>query len=231
IVFLVLLILEAVGVIDISNFGKYEVTGPGAGDWFDVLVANHVPREIGKSCLTPLIGMRGGVAGDFTITMTGDESYMMIGSGMAERYHRRFFDMVPLPDGTGFEVATPRIAGFNVAGPRSREMLAGLTDADLSNEGWRFMRSRRIAVGGVDCLAIRVSFTGALGWELHCAVDDPVVLYETLLEAAAAHGGGPVGGRAHGALRIEMGYGTWGREYTQDDWPQEAGLHGLIKLD
>ena len=101
---------DAVGVIDISNFGKYEVTGPGAGDWLDALVANHVPREIGKSCLTPLIGMRGGVAGDFTITMTGDESYMMIGSGMAERYHRRFFDMVPLPDGTGFEVATPRIA-------------------------------------------------------------------------------------------------------------------------
>ena len=185
---------DAVGVIDISNFGKYEVTGPGAGDWLDALVANHVPREIGKSCLTPLIGMRGGVAGDFTITMTGDESYMMIGSGIAERYHRRFFDMVPLPDGTGFEVATPRIAGFNVAGPRSREMLAGLTDADLSNEGWRFMRSRRIAVGGVDCLAIRVSFTGDLGWELHCAVDDQVALYEILLEAAAVHGGGPVGG-------------------------------------
>ena len=222
---------DAVGVIDISNFGKYEVTGPGAGDWLDALVANHVPREIGKSCLTPLIGMRGGVAGDFTITMTGDESYLMIGSGMAERYHRRFFDMVPLPDGTGFEVATPRIAGFNVAGPRSREMLAGLTDADLSNEGWRFMRSRRIAVGGVDCLAIRVSFTGDLGWELHCAVDDQVALYEILLEAAAAHGGGPVGGRALGALRIEKGYGSWGREYSPEYWPQEAGLHGLIKLD
>ena len=222
---------DAVGVIDISNFGKYEVTGPGAGDWLDALVANHVPREIGKSCLTPLIGMRGGVAGDFTITMTGDESYMMIGSGIAERYHRRFFDMVPLPDGTGFEVATPRITGFNVAGPRSREMLAGLTDADLSNEGWRFMRSRRIAVGGVDCLAIRVSFTGDLGWELHCAVDDQVALYEILLEAAAAHGGGPVGGRALGALRIEKGYGSWGREYSPEYWPQEAGLHGLIKLD
>ena len=222
---------DAVGVIDISNFGKYEVTGPGAGDWLDALVANHVPREIGKSCLTPLIGMRGGVAGDFTITMTGDESYMMIGSGMAERYHRRFFDMVPLPDGTGFEVATPRIAGFNVAGPRSREMLAGLTDADLSNEGWRFMRSRRIAVGGVDCLAIRVSFTGDLGWELHCAVDDQVALYEILLEVAAAHGGGPVGGRALGALRSEKGYGSWGREYSPEYWPQEAGLHGLIKLD
>ena len=222
---------DAVGVIDISNFGKYEVTGPGAGDWLDALVANHAPREIGKSCLTPLIGMRGGVAGDFTITMTGDESYMMIGSGIAERYHQRFFGMLPLPDGTSFEVATPRIAGFNVAGPRSRKILAGLTDADLSNEGWRFMRSRRIVVGGVGCLAIRVSFTGDLGWELHCAVDDQVALYEILLEAVAALGGGPVGGRALSALRIEKGYGSWGREYSPEYWPQESGLHRLIKLD
>ena len=222
---------EHVGVIDISNFGKYEVAGPGAGDWLDRLVANHVPREIGKSCLTPLIGMRGGVAGDFTITMTGDDRYMMIGSGMAERYHRRFFDMVPMPDGTAIEVATPRMAGFNVAGPRSREMLARLTDADLSNDGWPFMRSRSISVGGVACLAIRVSFTGDLGWELHCAESDQLALYDALLSAAAAHGGGPVGGRALGALRIEKGYGSWGREYSPEYWPQEAGLHRLIKLD
>ena len=226
-----MMLREHVGVIDISNFGKYEVAGPGAGDWLDRLVANYVPGEIGKSCLTPLIGMRGGVAGDFTITMTGDDRYMMIGSGMAERYHRRFFDMVPMPDGTAIEVATPRMVGFNVAGPRSREMLARLTDADLSNDGWPFMRSRSISVGGVACLAIRVSFTGDLGWELHCAESDQLALYDALLSAAAAHGGGPVGGRALGALRIEKGYGSWGREYSPEYWPQEAGLHRLIKLD
>jgi len=226
-----MMLREDVGVIDISNFGKYEVTGPGARDWLDRLVANHVPREIGKSCLTPLIGMRGGVAGDFTITMTGDDRYMMIGSGMAERYHRRFFDMVPMPDATSIEVATPRMAGFNVAGPRARAMLGTLTDADLSNEGWPFMRSRSITVGGVACLAIRVSFTGDLGWELHCAESDQLALYDALLSAAAAHGGGPVGGRALGALRIEKGYGSWGREYSPEYWPQEAGLHRLIKLD
>jgi len=226
-----MMLREHVGVIDISNFGKYEVAGPGARDWLDKLVANHVPREVGKSCLTPLIGMRGGVAGDFTITMTDDDRYMMIGSGMAERYHRRFFDMVPMPDGTSIDVATPRMAGFNVAGPRSREMLGTLTDADLSNEGWPFMRSRSITVGGVACLAIRVSFTGDLGWELHCAETDQLALYDALLEAAAAHDGGPVGGRALGALRIEKGYGSWGREYSPEYWPQEAGLHRLIKLD
>jgi dimethylglycine dehydrogenase len=222
---------DHVGVIDISNFANYLVTGPGARSWLDKLVANHVPGEVGRSCLTPLIGMRGGVAGDFTVTRTGDDSYMMIGSGMAERYHQRFFDMVPRPEGTSLEVATARIAGFNVAGPKSREMLSGLTDADLSNDGWRFMRSRTITVAGVECLAIRVSFTGDLGWELHCAESDQLALYKALLEAAATHGGGPVGGRALGALRIEKGYGSWGREYSPEYWPQEAGLHGLIKLD
>jgi len=222
---------DHVGVIDISNFGNYIIRGPGGRHWLDALVANHVPEQVGRSCLTPLIGMRGGIAGDFTITKTGDDCYMMIGSGMAERYHRRFFDMVPMPTGTSLEVATSRIAGFNVAGPKSRAMLSALSDADLSAEGWRFMRSQTIMVAGVECLVIRVSFTGDLGWELHCAESDQITLYTALLEAAAAHGGGAVGGRALGALRIEKGYGSWGREYSPEYWPQEAGLHGLIKLD
>ena len=222
---------DHVGIIDISNFANYVVEGPGAHGWLDALVANHVPTEVGRSCLTPLIGMRGGVAGDFTITRTGDNGFMMIGSGMAERYHRRFFNMVPLPAGTTLENATPRIAGFNVAGPKSRAMLATLTDADLSAEGWRFMRSQTISVAGVECLAIRVSFTGDLGWELHCAESDQAALYGALIEAASAYGGGPVGSRALGVLRIEKGYGSWGREYSPEYWPQEAGLHRLIKLD
>ncbi|MEC8805467.1 MAG: FAD-dependent oxidoreductase [Pseudomonadota bacterium] len=222
---------DHVGIIDISNFANYVVEGPGAHGWLDALVANHVPTEVGRSCLTPLIGMRGGVAGDFTITRTGDNGFMMIGSGMAERYHRRFFNMVPLPAGTTLENATPRIAGFNVAGPKSRAMLATLTDADLSAEGWRFMRSQTISVAGVECLAIRVSFTGDLGWELHCAESDQAALYGALIEAASEYGGGPVGSRALGALRIEKGYGSWGREYSPEYWPQEAGLHRLIKLD
>ena len=149
---------------------------------------------------------------------------------MAERYHLRFFDMVPLPEGTTLENATPRIAGFNVAGPKSRALLSALTDADLSAEGWRFMRSRTIRVAGIDCLAIRVSFTGDLGWELHCAESDQPALYGALLEAASSHGGGPVGSRALGALRVEKGYGSWGREYSPEYWPG-AGLHRLIKLD
>jgi len=222
---------EKVGVIDISNFANYVVTGSGAHAWLDRLVANRVPVDVGRSCLAPLIGVRGGIAGDFTITKTADKRYMMIGSGMAERYHQRFFDMVERPQDTEVEVATARIAGFNVAGPLARDVLAQLTDADLSGDAWAFMRSATIKVADVECLAIRVSFTGDLGWELHCDEADQAALYDALLEAAKEHGGGPVGGRALGSLRIEKGYGSWGREYSPEYWPQETGMTRLIKLD
>ena len=220
-----------VGVIDISNFANYKIKGSGAADWLNALIANTAPSEIGRSCLTPLIGARGGVAGDFTVTKVADDDYMMVGSGMAERYHQRFFKMVELPTGTTFKAKTDDICGYNVAGPQSRALLERLTNADFSNENFRFMRSKTIEVAGVECLAIRVSFTGDLGWELHCAVDDQARLYTALVDAAKEFGGGPVGGRALGSLRIEKGYGSWGREYTPEYWPQEVGYDRLVKLD
>lgn len=222
---------ENVGVLDISNFANYIIKGPGAIEWLDKLMANRIPTVVGRSCLTPMISVRGGVCGDFTITKVAEDEYMMIGSGLGERYHQRFFQMVDLPDGTSFEIATDRIAGFNVAGPKSRAMLQRMTNADLSNEAFRFMRSQTIEVAGVRCLAIRVSFTGDLGWELHCAESDQLRLYSALIETAKEFDGGPVGGRALGSLRIEKGYGSWSREYSQEYWAHEVGLDGLVKLD
>ena len=81
---------EAVGIIDISNFANYRIKGSGAADWLNALLANNMPKEIGRSCLTPLIGLRGGVAGDFTVTKLAEDEFMMVGSGLAERYHQRF---------------------------------------------------------------------------------------------------------------------------------------------
>ena len=106
-----------------------------------------------------------------------------------------------------------------------------MTNAELTTPAFPFMRSKHIEVAGVKTIAIRVSFTGDLGWELHCAANDQVPLYEALLEAAKACGGGPVGSRALGALRIEKGYGSWGREYSPEYYPQEVGLERLIKMD
>ena len=222
---------QRAGIIDISNFAKYRVSGPGAKDWLDALFANRIPTRIGRSCLTPLIGKRGGIAGDFTVTRLGEAEFWVIGSGMAERFHQRFFRALPLPDGTVFESLTEAMCGFNVAGPLARDLLRRLTDADLSNAAFPFFRSAGITVAGIECLAIRVSFTGDLGWELHCRTDDQSSLYEALLDAGKNLGAGPVGSRALMSLRVEKGYGSWGRDYSPEYWPQESGLDGLIDRD
>jgi dimethylglycine dehydrogenase len=222
---------ETAGIIDISNFAKYEVTGPGAEGWLNRLFANRMPTQAGRSCLTPLIGKRGGIAGDFTVSRPGDQEFVIVGSGMAERYHQRFFQAVPLPAGARFRSVTEEMCGFNVAGPKSRELLQRLTNADLSADAFPFMRSQRISVSGIDVIAIRVSFTGDLGWELHCAAKDQAELYSELLDAGREFSAGPVGSRALMSLRIEKGYGSWGREYSSEYWPQEVGLDRHIKMD
>ncbi|MBT0957656.1 GcvT family protein [Alphaproteobacteria bacterium KMM 3653] len=222
---------ERGGIIDISNFAKYRVTGPGARDWLEALFANTMPKGIGKSRLTPLIGKRGGVAGDATVTRLGEEEFLVISSGLAERYHKRFFDMVPLPEGTKWVSESEGLCGFNVAGPLSRDMLSGLTEADLGAEAFPFMDSRQIEVAGIPVVALRVSFTGDLGWELHCAEAGQAALYSALIEAGQPMGIGPVGSRALMALRLEKGYGSWGREYSPEYWPQELGLERLVKTD
>lgn len=222
---------EKAGILDISNYARFEIKGPGAADWLDALLANRMPREVGRTCLSPLIGRRGGVAGDFTVTKLAEDEFLMIGSGMAERFHQRFFRQVPLPAGTTFRTVTTGMAGFNLAGPLARAILSRLTNADLSNAAFPFLRSARIVVAGVPVTALRVSFTGDLGWELHCRVEDQVALYAALLEAARPFGAGPVGSRALASLRIEKGYGSWGREYSPEYWPQESGLARLIRLD
>ena len=224
-----LMLREKAGIIDISNFAKYEVKGAGAETWLDALFANTMPRQVGRSCLTPLIGKRGGIAGDFTVTRLGPEDFLIVGSGMAERYHQRYFNSVPLPAGTSFASRTEALCGFNVAGPKSRELLQRLTNADLSTAAFPFMGSARIVVAGVEVIAIRVSFTGDLGWELHCAEADQLALYSALLQAGREFGAGPVGSRALMSLRVEKGYGSWGRDYSPEYWPQESGLARLVK--
>ncbi|WP_109464443.1 GcvT family protein [Albibacillus kandeliae] len=222
---------DKAGIIDISNFAKYRVKGAGAEDWLNALFANRMPKTVGKSCLTPLIGKRGGIAGDFTVTRLAEDEFWIIGSGMAERYHQRYFKAVPLPEGTVFESLTEAVCGFNVAGPKSRELLQSLTNASLATADFPFMASRRIVLAGVEVMALRVSFTGDLGWELHCATEDQAKLYAALLEAGKVLGAGPVGARALMSLRIEKGYGSWSREYSPEYWPQEVGLDRLCKLD
>jgi len=222
---------SGVGIIDVSNFAKYEIRGAGAARWLNQVVANRVPTEVGRSCLTPLLSVRGGIAGDFTITMLDEEHFLMIGSGMAERYHRRYFSAVPRPDSVSFQSMTSGWAGFNVAGPSARELLGRLTNDDISNEALRFMRSRQMTVAGLAAKVLRVSFTGDLGYEIYVPEADQQALYQALLHAGEELSVRPVGSRALMSLRLEKGYGSWGREYSPEYWPQEVGLDRLIKLD
>ncbi|APG49059.1 GcvT family protein [Phaeobacter porticola] len=221
---------DRAGIIDISNFAKYRCKGPGAEDWLNAVFANTMPKSVGRSCLTPLISKRGGIAGDFTVTRVAEDEFWIIGSGMAERYHKRFFKEVALPTGTSFVSMTEAMCGFNVAGPKSREILQRLTNASLATEDFPFMRSAMIDLAGIEVLALRVSFTGDLGWELHCKTADQSRLYAALLEAGKPFAAGPVGSRALMSLRVEKGYGSWSREYSPEYWPQEVGLDRLCNM-
>jgi dimethylglycine dehydrogenase len=222
---------SGVGIIDISNFAKYEIKGPGSRDWLDKIVANKVPNKIGFSCLTPLLGTRGGIAGDFTITQLADDHYWMVGSGMAERYHQRYFNSITLPREVSFISKTSEYCGFNIAGPKSRELLARLSQTDFRTDNWKFMHSKKISIVGEEAIAIRISFTGDLGWEVYVKEKNQIKLYEALFEMGSDLKVKPVGSRALTSLRIEKGYGSWGREYSPEYWPQEVGLESLIKMD
>ena len=219
------------GIIDISNFAKYVVRGEKAREWLDAIFANKMPKEVGHSCLTPLISVRGGLAGEFTVTLLNENEYWLFGSGMAERYHKRFFNAVPLTEDVTFESRTENICGFNVAGPSSRDILQLLTSASLNTEDFRFMRSKSIELAGIEVLALRVSFTGDLGWEVHCKSKDQTALYTALVETAKEFDAGPVGSRALMSMRLEKGYGSWSREYSPEYWPHEQGMERLCKLD
>ncbi len=221
---------DRAGIIDISNFAKYVCRGPEAEAWLNAVFANTMPKTVGRSSLTPLISKRGGIAGDFTVTRVAEDEFWVIGSGMAERYHKRFFKQVPLPDGTVFKSKTEAMCGFNVAGPKSREILQRLTNTSLATDDFPFMRSARLELAGIDVLGLRVSFTGDLGWEVHCATEDQARLYDALLEAGKEFGAGPVGSRALMSLRVEKGYGSWSREYSPEYWPHEVGLDRLCKF-
>jgi len=175
--------------------------------------------------------VHGGVAGDFTVTKLADDDYRIFGSGIAERFHARFFKQIPLPEGTEFLSLTDAMCGFNIAGPLARQVLSKLTDTDLSNGAFAFARSKKIEIAGMSCIALRLSFTGDLGWEIYCSEANQAQLFEALIKAVQEQGGGPVGSRALGSLRLEKGYGSWGRDYSPEYWPHESGLAGLIRSE
>ena len=222
---------KSLGVVDTSNFAKYEISGKGAIEWLDKLIANHAPQQDGRTCLTPLLSPRAGLAGDFTIARLSAERLLMIGSGIAEGYHRRIFDQHLPAKNVAFQSLTDAMTGFNIAGPNARELLQSLSGGEFDNAALPFMGNRAIKIDGYDAILIRVSFTGDLGYEIYTAQENQLALYKAIFEKGAAFGIVPVGSRALGAMRIEKGYGSWSREYSPEWRAHESGMARLVKTD
>ena len=220
---------EAVGINEIHNFGKYQVEGPEAEVWLSRLMANRMPRE-GRIALTPMLSPKGRLIGDFTVTRIAPERFHLTASYAAQAFHMRWFEAHLPPAGVFVtNVSLDRI-GFQIAGPRARDVLAAATSADVSNEALRFFDAREIEVGLVPALVCRVSYTGDLGYEIYVDSDHQIALYQALAAAGAAHGMKPFGMRAMMSLRLEKSFGAWMREYRPEYTPAETGLDRFVDL-
>lgn len=219
-----------VGLIETASFAKYSVIGPGATSWLDRVLACRLP-EPGRMTLAPMLKEDGRLIGDFTLANLGKEGYFIVGSGIAEEYHLRWFDrQLPADGSVRLGSRGSELVGLAIAGPRAREVLARVTTADVSANAFRFMDVRRMAIGMTEAIVGRVSYTGDLGYELWFDPAYQIHVFDTLMHAGADFKIRLFGSRALNALRLEKGYGSWGREYRPIYGPLEAGLGRFVAL-
>ncbi len=221
---------EAVGLLEISNYGKFEVTGPGAEAWLAKIMASKVPAP-GRMSLAPMLNERGRLIGDFTVCRLSRERFFLIGTYAAEVYYLRWFERHLPPSGVTVRPCAMEYVGLSVAGPKSRALLQGVVGEDLSSAAFPFMSFRRMDVGMIPALVGRVSFTGDLGYEIWVTTDYQRALYDLLVKAGRDFGLRHIGGRALNALRLEKSFGTWAREFRPIYGPYEAGLGRFIDLN
>jgi dimethylglycine dehydrogenase len=212
-----------VGINELHNFGKYRVTGPGARTWLDRIMAGRVPAP-GRVSLTPMLSPKGKLIGDFTISCLGEEEFRLTASYGSQAFHMRWF-LSHQEDGVSIQNISDSLNGFQIAGPKARDVLAACTRAETD---LGFLDVRRMTVGMSDCIVQRVSYTGDLGYEIYC---DPLAqrqLWTTLWDAGQAHGMVPFGMRAMMSLRLDRFFGSWLSEYSPDYTAAETGLDRFI---
>ena len=217
---------EAVGINETHNFGKYLVTGPNARAWLDRVMAGRVP-QIGRLSLTPMLSHKGRLIGDFTISCLGEEAFQLTASYGSQAYHMRWFEQNEM-DGVTVENVSDKLTGFQIAGPKAREVLAACTRSDIST--MKFMDVRHMTVGMLDCVVQRVSYTGDLGYEIYCDPMAQRALWRTLWEAGQDHGMLPFGMRAMMSLRLDKFFGSWLSEFSPDYTAAETGLDRFISF-
>ncbi|WP_273499194.1 GcvT family protein [Lentibacter algarum] len=217
---------EAVGINETHNFGKYLVTGPNARVWLDRVMAGRVP-QIGRLSLTPMLSHKGRLIGDFTISCLGEEAFQLTASYGSQAYHMRWFEQNEM-EGVTVENVSDKLTGFQIAGPKAREVLAACTRSDVST--MKFMDVRHMTVGMVDCVVQRVSYTGDLGYEIYCDPMAQRALWRKLWEAGQDRGMLPFGMRAMMSLRLDKFFGSWLSEFSPDYTAAETGLDRFISF-
>jgi dimethylglycine dehydrogenase len=217
---------EAVGINEVHNFGKYRVTGKNARAWLDRIMAGRVPQP-GRISLTPMLSHKGRLIGDFTISCLDEETYQLTASYGAQAYHMRWLQQ-NAEDGVAVENISDKINGFQIAGPKAREVLQACTRQDISD--MKFLDVRRMSVGMANCIVQRVSYTGDLGYEIYCDLPSQRALWNVLWEAGQPQGMKPFGMRAMMSLRLDKFFGAWLREFSPDYTAAETGLDRFISF-
>ena len=221
---------EAVGLFDQSSFAKYEVTGRDAATALDHVCANNVLKAPGALIYTQLLNSRGGIECDLTVArLAEDHFYIVTGTGFRTHDLAWISEHLPRCDVQIADV-TEAWGTLSLMGPNARRVLARVTKADVSNPGFAFGTAREIVVAGTPVRALRVTYVGELGWELHVPLASSGAVFDALMAEGAGHGIRPVGYRALESLRLEKAYRAWSSDITPNDTPYEAGLGWAVKM-
>jgi len=231
----------SVGINEVHNFGKYQVSGQGARHWLDRIMAGRIP-EPGRMSLNPMLNNKGRLVGDFTVTCLADdgdvESFMLTASFGAQAYHMRWFEQhLSADDAVDLGNMSLQRLGFQIAGPKAESLLQTITSEPVSSEAFPFFSARTFTLGfndtGVvlDALVQRVSYTGDQGFEIYVDADQQLALYEILSAAGKPFDIRPFGMRAMMSLRLEKSFGSWMREFKPDYTPLETGLDRFVAYD
>ncbi len=215
-----------VGILDIAGFSRYEVSGPNARAWLDRLMAGRLPGP-GRIRLAPMLGHDGRLKGDLTVLNWGDGTWWIMGSYYLRAWHMRWFND-HLAEGVTVRDISDGIVGFSLSGPKSRELLERVTQADISNDAMKFMSCRTMDVGLIRAKVGRISVTGELGYEIHCSAAEHILLRRTLLAAGEELDAVEYGYNALLSLRLEKSFGVWSTEFRQEYTPAETGMDRWI---
>jgi 4-methylaminobutanoate oxidase (formaldehyde-forming) len=222
---------EAAVLFDQTSFAKFALKGPDALAAMNWICANDVDKPVGALVYTQMLNDRGGIECDLTVgRVAHDEFYIVTGTG----YATHDFDWISrnIPEGLNCQLfdITSSNAVLSLMGPRARDILSAVTRDDVSNSGFPFGTIRTIGIAGCPVQALRVTYVGELGWELHLPVEYAQTVYAALMEAGAPHGLVNAGYRAIESLRLEKGYRAWGSDIGADHTPFESGLGWAVKL-